>query len=68
MPTREDHAHTVQSGDMIRCTVCHRQWQTSELDADIPPCEPADSEGTKPVDRLPRKQTGWRGPGHRGRR
>lgn len=61
-----DHPHTMRMGDMVRCTVCHRSWQTDEAEKDIPRCEPV-VEDTPQVryDRFrarTNKEKGWDGP------
>lgn len=64
----EDHPHVVKQGDMIRCTVCHRQWQSDDVP---PPCQVIPDAG-QPFHDRPRttsesKKQGWRGPGDHGK-
>jgi hypothetical protein len=65
MDTR-DHPHVTRTGDMIRCTVCHRQWSADERGDEVPPCQPVHDERIAPVTK-PAKHQGWRGPGDHGK-
>ena len=61
-----EHRHTLRFGDMIRCTVCHRTWQTDEEPPEECTVLPAAGE---PFNERPRqfiKKEGWRGPGDHG--
>jgi hypothetical protein len=67
MPTA-DHPHTIRFGDMIRCTVCHRQWQAT--DYEIPMCDPVMEQTELPRDRfrqVNQKTQGYMGPGDHGK-
>lgn len=61
------HTHVIRSGDQLRCTICHRQWQTDEeADMEATACNPEPAERTIGYDRS-HKRDGWRGPGDHGK-
>ena len=41
------HPHVVRNGEMLRCTVCHRTWQSDEQDdMEATTCNPEPAERT----------------------
>jgi hypothetical protein len=64
---RGEHKHTLRMGDMIRCTICHRQWQADEREDELPRCEAVAEDTRWTNDRFRQgKKAGWRGTGDHG--